>query len=78
MGVILGLAAALLYGGSDFVGGLTSRKLGALPVNVVGSSAAHPDERQRRHLRTAAHSRTTAPRRRSPPEHGCHTMHVLR
>jgi len=40
MGVILGLAAALLYGGSDFVGGLTSRKLGALPVNVVGSSVA--------------------------------------
>ena len=40
MGVILGLAAALLYGGSDFAGGLTSRKLGALPVNVVGSSAA--------------------------------------
>jgi drug/metabolite transporter (DMT)-like permease len=40
MGVILGLAAALLYGGSDFAGGLTSRKLGALPVNVVGSSVA--------------------------------------
>src|SRR5690348_2915410 len=40
MGVILGLAAALLYGGSDFIGGLTSRKLGALPVNVVGSSVA--------------------------------------
>src|SRR5581483_9395450 len=40
MGVILGLAAALLYGGSDFAGGFASRKLGALPVNVVGSSAA--------------------------------------
>ncbi len=40
MGVILGLAAAILYGGSDFAGGLTSRKLGALPVSVVGSSAA--------------------------------------
>ena len=40
MGVILGLAAALLYGESDFAGGLTSRKLGALPVNVVGSSVA--------------------------------------
>jgi len=40
MGVILGLAAAFLYGGSDFAGGLTSRKLGALPVNVVGSSVA--------------------------------------
>jgi len=40
MGVILGLAAALLYGESDFAGGLTSRKLGALPANVVGSSVA--------------------------------------
>lgn len=40
MGVILGLAAALLYGGSDFAGGLASRKMGALPVNVVGSSVA--------------------------------------
>jgi drug/metabolite transporter (DMT)-like permease len=40
MGVILGLAAALLYGGSDFAGGFASRKLGALPVNVVGSSVA--------------------------------------
>jgi drug/metabolite transporter (DMT)-like permease len=40
MGVILGLAAALLYGGSDFAGGLAARKLGALPVNVVGSSVA--------------------------------------
>jgi drug/metabolite transporter (DMT)-like permease len=40
MGVILGLAAALLYGGSDFAGGLASRKLGALPVNVVASSVA--------------------------------------
>lgn len=40
MGIILGLAAALLYGGSDFGGGLVSRRLGALPVNVVGSAAA--------------------------------------
>lgn len=40
MGVILGLAAALLYGGSDFAGGLASRKLGAVPVNVVGSFVA--------------------------------------
>jgi drug/metabolite transporter (DMT)-like permease len=40
MGVILGLAAALLYGGSDFAGGFASRQLGALPVNVVGSSVA--------------------------------------
>jgi len=40
MGIILGLAAALLYGGSDFAGGLVSRKMGSLPVNVVGSSVA--------------------------------------
>ncbi len=40
MGVILGLAAALLYGGSDFGGGLVSRRMGSLPVNVVGSAAA--------------------------------------
>jgi drug/metabolite transporter (DMT)-like permease len=40
MGIILGLAAALLYGGSDFAGGLASRKLGAVPVNVVGSFVA--------------------------------------
>jgi hypothetical protein len=36
MGIILGLAAALLYGGSDFGGGLLSRQLGSLRVNVVG------------------------------------------
>ena len=40
MGIILGLAAALLYGGSDFAGGVASRKLGAVPVNVVGSFVA--------------------------------------
>jgi uncharacterized membrane protein len=40
VGIILGLAAALLYGGSDFAGGLASRKLGAVPVNVVGSFVA--------------------------------------
>jgi drug/metabolite transporter (DMT)-like permease len=40
MGIIFGLAAALLYGGSDFGGGLVSRRMGSLPVNVVGSAAA--------------------------------------
>jgi drug/metabolite transporter (DMT)-like permease len=40
MGILLGLAAALLYGGSDFGGGLLSRQLGSLRVNVVGSAAA--------------------------------------
>ena len=40
MGILLGLAAALLYGGSDFGGGLASRRLGALRVSVVGSAAA--------------------------------------
>ena len=40
MGIILGLAAALLYGCSDFGGGLLSRQLGSLRVNVVGATAA--------------------------------------
>jgi drug/metabolite transporter (DMT)-like permease len=40
MGIVLGLAAALLYGGSDFGGGLLSRKMGSLRVNVVASAAA--------------------------------------
>jgi uncharacterized membrane protein len=40
MGILLGLIAALLYGGSDFGGGLLSRRLGFLPVTVVGSAAA--------------------------------------
>ena len=40
MGIILGLAAAILYGGSDFGGGLASRRLGSLPVTVVSSIAA--------------------------------------
>jgi len=40
MGIILGLAAALLYGGSDFGGGLLSRQLGSLRVNVAGATAA--------------------------------------
>jgi drug/metabolite transporter (DMT)-like permease len=40
MGIVLALAAALLYGGSDFGGGLASRRLGSLRVSVVGSAAA--------------------------------------
>jgi drug/metabolite transporter (DMT)-like permease len=40
MGIVLGLVAALLYGGSDFGGGLLSRRLGSLPVTVVGSAGA--------------------------------------
>src|SRR5260370_26190970 len=40
MGILLALAAAVLYGGSDFGGGLASRSLGALGVSVVGSAAA--------------------------------------
>jgi uncharacterized membrane protein len=40
MGVLLGLAAALLYGGSDFGGGLLSRSLGSIRVNVIGAAAA--------------------------------------
>jgi drug/metabolite transporter (DMT)-like permease len=40
MGIVLGIAAALLYGGSDFGGGLLSRKMGSLRVNVVASAAA--------------------------------------
>ena len=40
MGILLGLAAALLYGGSDFSGGLASRRLGSLQVTVTGSAVA--------------------------------------
>jgi drug/metabolite transporter (DMT)-like permease len=40
MGILLALAAALLYGGSDFGGGLASRRLGSLRVAVLGSAAA--------------------------------------
>jgi drug/metabolite transporter (DMT)-like permease len=40
MGILLGLTAALLYGGSDFGGGLASRRFGPLRVSLVGSAAA--------------------------------------
>jgi uncharacterized membrane protein len=40
MGIVLGLAAALLYGGADFAGGLMSRRHGALAVTVVGALAS--------------------------------------
>jgi drug/metabolite transporter (DMT)-like permease len=40
MGILLGLAAAMLYGGSDFGGGLLSRRLGSVRVAVIGSAAA--------------------------------------
>jgi drug/metabolite transporter (DMT)-like permease len=40
MGILLALAAALLYGSSDFGGGLAARRLGSLRVAVVGSAVA--------------------------------------
>ncbi len=40
MGILLGLVAALLYGGSDFAGGLASRRLGPVRIAVVGSAVA--------------------------------------
>jgi uncharacterized membrane protein len=40
MGILLGLGAALLYGTSDFGGGLLSRRYGPLRVTVIGSAAA--------------------------------------
>lgn len=40
MGILLGLLAALLYGGSDFGGGLASRRFGSLRVTVIGSAVA--------------------------------------
>jgi drug/metabolite transporter (DMT)-like permease len=40
MGILLALAAAVLYGSSDFGGGLASRRLGSLRVSIVGSAVA--------------------------------------
>ena len=40
MGILLGLTAALLYGGSDFGGGLASRRFGSLQVTLLGSAVA--------------------------------------
>jgi len=40
MGILLALAAAVLYGSSDFGGGLASRRLGSLRVAVTGSAVA--------------------------------------
>lgn len=40
MGILLALAAAVLYGSSDFAGGLASRSLGVLRVSVIGTATA--------------------------------------
>lgn len=40
MGILLALAAAVLYGSSDFGGGLAARRLGSLRVSIVGSAVA--------------------------------------
>src|ERR1700722_10028262 len=40
MGILLALAAAVLYGSSDFGGGLASRRLGSLRGSVTGSAVA--------------------------------------
>jgi uncharacterized membrane protein len=39
MGIILGLLAALLYGSSDFAGGLASRRMPSVTVNLIGGIA---------------------------------------
>jgi uncharacterized membrane protein len=40
MGIVLGLAAAVLYGSSDFAGGLASRRFGELRVTVIDCAVA--------------------------------------
>ena len=40
MGILLGLAAALLYGGSDFCGGLASRRFGPVRITLIGSAVS--------------------------------------
>jgi uncharacterized membrane protein len=40
MGIVLGLAAAMLYGSADFAGGLLSRRMPSLSVAVIGSIAS--------------------------------------
>src|SRR4029077_17807111 len=40
MGLVLGLAAALLYGGSAFSGGVAAGALGPLQVSVIGCAVA--------------------------------------
>jgi drug/metabolite transporter (DMT)-like permease len=40
MGIALALAAAVLYGSSDFAGGLAARCLGPARVSVIGSAVA--------------------------------------
>jgi drug/metabolite transporter (DMT)-like permease len=40
MGIMLGLAAALLYGSSDFAGGVAARRFGELRVTLIGSVIA--------------------------------------
>jgi drug/metabolite transporter (DMT)-like permease len=40
MGIVLGLAAALLYGSSDFAGGVAARRFGSLRVTVIGAAVA--------------------------------------
>jgi drug/metabolite transporter (DMT)-like permease len=40
MGILLALVAAVMYGSSDFGGGLAARRFGSLRVSVIGSAVA--------------------------------------